>query len=72
MPTHRPGRGPGPFGTKGPFLLAGAALFGILIEVAQGLFFERTADAIDALMNLTGIALAWVVWRIVQRSASTT
>ena len=65
----RPGRGPSGFGDIGRTVIVAVGVFGILIEVAQGLLFERTADAVDAVMNIAGCLLAWALWMALRRSS---
>ena len=68
----RPGRGPTGSGDVSKIVLAGVMFFGVLIEAAQGLLFERTADIMDAVANLTGILLAWLLWLGLRRMGQAT
>ena len=65
----RPGRGPSGFGDVGRIVIVAVGVFGILVEVAQGLLFERTADGVDAVMNIAGCLVAWGAWMAVRRSS---
>jgi VanZ family protein len=63
----RPGRAAGGRGVPGLVVVLSVALFGILIEGAQGVIFERTADVADAVANVIGIGLAWAAWSMLRR-----
>jgi hypothetical protein len=56
-----------PVGGRGivstPFRMVLAVLgFGVVLEILQGLFFDRDADALDALVNGAGIATGLLLW----------
>ncbi|MDJ0918209.1 MAG: VanZ family protein [Woeseiaceae bacterium] len=44
-------------------ILLGLALFGVLIEICQGVVGYRTRDAIDVAANLVGILVGYVIVR---------
>lgn len=52
------------------YIFLSAVVFGILIEVCQGLFTtERSPDVLDALANTSGSALSvFVLWLLEKRS----
>ena len=66
----RPGRESNLDGWTGRGVIVGVTAIGVAIELAQGLVFDRTADASDAIANLFGSFLAWGLWRMMQRSAT--
>ena len=46
------------------WVIIGAFIYGIIIEVFQGLFFEsRTADGWDVVANSVGILLGWLIFQ---------
>jgi VanZ family protein len=63
----RPGRGPGGFPRSAPLIVGAAIVLSGLIELAQGAFTSRTADAWDAVASILGAAVAWAAWRVVAR-----
>ena len=63
----RPGRGDGNFPRAALSLMAAVVVFGVLVEIAQGLFFDRTADPIDALADAGGALAAFLAWRRLAR-----
>jgi glycopeptide antibiotics resistance protein len=55
-------------GMKVWWVLIGAFIYGIVIEVLQGLFFEsRTADIWDVVANSAGILLGWLIFRNIRK-----
>jgi hypothetical protein len=55
----RPGRGPGGFPRSAPLILGAAIVLSGVIELAQGAFTSRTADAWDAVASTLGATAAW-------------
>ena len=64
----RPGRGPGAFPRAGIPIVVGAAVLGGAIELVQRVF-SRSADPLDWLADLAGIALASGGWLVARRFA---
>jgi hypothetical protein len=64
----RPGRGPGGFPRSAPLIVGAAILLSGAIELAQGAFTPRTADAADAVAGILGVATAWIAWRLSSRN----
>jgi len=53
------------------WVLIGAFIYGIVIEVLQELFFEsRTADIWDVVANSAGILLGWLIFRNIKKYLS--
>ncbi|MEL6810421.1 MAG: VanZ family protein [Bacteroidota bacterium] len=53
---------------RGFRILIFAFIYGIVIEVLQGMFFvSRTADVWDVVANTTGILLGWIVFNRVKK-----
>ena len=52
------------------YIFFAAALFGILIEICQGLFTtERSPDVLDAIVNTSGSALSvFILWLLEKRN----
>lgn len=54
-----------------PFAVVGALLlYGVFIEVAQGVTGWRHGDWYDWLADAVGVALGWVVWRALFAAAA--
>ena len=66
----RPGRGRGGFPRSAPLILGTALVLSGVIELAQGAFTSRTAEAWDAVAGILGAAAAWAAWRLVERLAA--
>ena len=62
----RPGRGEGWFPRAAPMIVVGAVAATILIELLQGAFFHRDAQALDAVAGSVGTLSALGVWSIVR------
>lgn len=53
------------------WVIIGAFIYGIIIEVFQGLFFEsRTADGWDVVANSVGILLGWLIFQKIKNYLS--
>ena len=63
----RPGRGPGGFPRSASLIVGAAIVLSGLIELAQGAFTSRTADAWDAVASILGAVAAWAAWRLLPR-----
>jgi hypothetical protein len=63
----RPGRGPGGFPRGAPLIVGAAIVLSGVIELAQGAFTSRTADAWDAVASILGAAAAWAAWRLLRK-----
>ena len=59
----RPGRGAGRFPGGEPWIVGAALGLAIAMELCQGAFTTRTADAFDVVAGGLGVAVAIVAWR---------
>jgi len=58
-------------GMKVWWVSIGAFIYGIVIEVLQGLFFEsRTADIWDVVANSAGILFGWLIFQNIKKYLS--
>ncbi len=65
----RPGRGPGGFPWASPLIVAGLVAAGILLEVLQATFTERSAEVLDVVMETVGALGALWVFSFLRRRA---
>jgi hypothetical protein len=63
----RPGRGAGRFPRAPIVLVIGFGVLGVVIELLQ-LPLDRTADPMDALADVVGVALGYLAWRLLSES----
>jgi hypothetical protein len=65
----RPGRGPGPFPRRGPWIVAALVAVGVGLEAVQALpAIGRDAQVLDGLAGLLGVAVGSGIWMWLRRA----